>query len=425
LEQVRIKSAVLKGSVRIPGSKSLSHRAVICAGLSQGVSRIGNISFSEDIAVTINAMESLGVKVKRGTKSLEIKGPDKLEPINNPIDCGESASTLRFMIPIAAVTGKPVTFTGRRELVNRPLEPYYKIFDEKHIAYKNRMGRLPLTVEGRLTPGEYRVRGDVSSQFISGLMFALPLLDGDSKIVMTTELESRPYVDLTVDMLKRFSVHVDNFGYREFMIKGNQKYEATDCSIEGDFSQAAFWLAAGTLGADIECVGMNMESLQGDKVIMEIIRKMGGGVTASGDAIKAIPSQTNGIVFDASDYPDLVPVVAVLGALSEGTTEIVNAGRLRLKECDRLKAMCSELKKIGADIEEKETGLMIRGKKILEGGITQSWGDHRIAMALAVASVRCREALVIRDASCVKKSYPDFWSHFKMLGGVVDERNLG
>jgi 3-phosphoshikimate 1-carboxyvinyltransferase len=209
------------------------------------------------------------------------------------------------------------------------------------------------------------------------------------------------------------------------MIKGNQKYEAVDYSIEGDFSQAAFWLAAGTLGADIGCEGMNMESLQGDKVIMEIIRKMGGDVTASGDVIKAMPSETKGIVFDASDYPDLVPVVAVLGALSEGTTEIVNAGRLRLKECDRLKAMCTELKKIGADIEEKETGLIIQGKEILEGGTTQSWGDHRIAMALAVASVRCREALVIQDASCVKKSYPDFWKHFKVLGGVLDERNLG
>jgi len=301
----------------------------------------------------------------------------------------------------------------------------YKIFDEKHIAYKNRMGRLPLTIEGKLMPGEYKIRGDVSSQFISGLMFALPLLNGDSRIVLTTELESRPYVDLTVDMLKRFSVHVDNFDYREFMIKGNQKYEAADYSIEGDFSQAAFWLAAGTLGADIGCEGMNMETLQGDKVIMEIITRMEGAVTASGDVIKAIPSKTKGIVFDASDYPDLVPVVAVLGALSEGTTKIVNAGRLRIKECDRLKAVCSELKKIGADIEENETGLRIRGKEILEGGITQSWGDHRIAMALAVASVRCREELVIQDASCVKKSYPDFWNHFKMLGGVLDERKLG
>ncbi|HEY5575751.1 MAG TPA: 3-phosphoshikimate 1-carboxyvinyltransferase, partial [Clostridiaceae bacterium] len=257
------------------------------------------------------------------------------------------------------------------------------------------------------------------------LLFALPLLYGDSKIIMASELESKAYVDLTVDMLKRFSVNVDNLDYKEFRIKGNQKYKAVDCSVEGDFSQAAFWLVAGTLGADVECLGLNLSSLQGDKAILDIIEQMGGRIEVREDSVRAMPSKTKGIIFDASECPDLVPVVTVLASLSEGTTVIVNAARLRIKECDRLKAVCTELNKIGADIEESEDGLIIRGRERLKGGTTQSWGDHRIAMSLAIASIKCSEPLVIEDSSTVRKSYPEFWSHFKMLGGILDERNMG
>jgi len=425
LDKVTIRPSKLKGSVRVPSSKSISHRAVICAGLSQGTSTIGNINFSQDIDATIGAMKSLGVQAEKGARSLVIRGAGKPEVLEEDIDCFESGSTLRFLIPVAALTGKKVVFSGRGELVNRPLGPYYSIFDEKGVKYSTEGGRLPLTVEGRLTPGEFRIRGDVSSQFISGLLFALPLLDGDSKILITSELESKGYVDLTVDMLKRFSVDVENLGYREFRIKGNQLYKAVDCSVEGDFSQAAFWLVAGTLGADIECLGLNLASLQGDKAILEIIQRMGGRIELGADSARAVPSKTRGITLDASECPDLVPVVTVLAALSEGTTEIVNASRLRIKECDRLKAICTELNRIGADIEEQEDGLVIRGKSSLKGGTAHSWGDHRIAMALAVASTRCSEPVVIEDSSSVRKSYPEFWNHFRMLGGMLDERNMG
>lgn len=425
MDKVTIRPSKLKGSVRVPSSKSISHRAVICAGLSQGTSRIRNINFSQDIDATIGAMKSLGVQAEKGDLSLVIRGAGKPEVLEENIDCFESGSTLRFLIPVAALTGKKVVFSGRGELVNRPLGPYYSIFDEKGVKYSTEGGRLPLTVEGRLTPGEYRIRGDVSSQFISGLLFALPLLDGDSKIIITSELESKGYVDLTVDMLKRFSVDVDNLGYREFRIKGNQIYKAVDCSVEGDFSQAAFWLVAGTLGADIECLGLNLASLQGDKAILEIIQSMGGRIELGADSAKAVPSKTRGIILDASECPDLVPVVTVLAALSEGTTEIVNASRLRIKECDRLKAICTELNRIGADIEEKDDGLVIRGKSRLMGGTAHSWGDHRIAMSLAVASTRCSEPVVIEGSSSVRKSYPEFWNHFRMLGGMLDERNMG
>ena len=425
MDKVTITASKLRGSVRIPSSKSVSHRAVICAGLSQGVSNIGNINFSQDIDATIGAMKSFGVQAEKGNLSLKISGAGNLDVADENIDCFESGSTLRFLIPIAALTGRKVVFSGRGELVNRPLGPYYEIFDEKHVKYETKDGRLPLTVEGKLTPGDYRIRGDVSSQFISGLLFSLPLLDGDSKIIITSELESKAYVDLTVDMLKRFSVSVDNLAYREYLIKGNQSYKAVDCSVEGDFSQAAFWLVAGTLGADVECQGLDLASLQGDKAILDIIRQMGGRIEVKGDSVRALPAKTRGITFDASECPDLVPAVTVLAALSEGTTEIVNAARLRIKECDRLKAICTELNKIGADIEEKEDGLIIRGRERLAGGVTRSWGDHRIAMALAAASIRCSGPLVIEDSASVRKSYPEFWNHFKMLGGILDERNMG
>ena len=425
MKYIVLNPSKLKGNVKVPSSKSIGHRAVICAGLSDGISNIDNINYSQDIDATIGAMKNFGVNIVKDNKSLKIRGVKQLDVKVSGIDCSESGSTLRFLIPIVAITGKKAVFDGQGELVERPLGPYYKIFDEQRIKYKNSNGKLPLTIEGKLKPGEYKIKGNVSSQFISGLLFALPLLDGDSKITVTSELESKPYVDLTVDMLKDFSVNVDNKNYKEFIIKGNQNFKAKDCSIEGDFSQAAFWLAADLLGSEVECGGLNIKSLQGDKAILDIIKRMGGEVLIEGNKVRVLPAKTKGIVFDALECPDLVPVVAVLGALSEGTTEIIKAERLRIKECDRLRAMCSELNKIGADIEEKADGLTIRGKQSLKGGSVYSWGDHRIAMAMAVASVKCTEPVIIKDALCVRKSYPDFWKHFKMLGGKLDEWSVG
>lgn len=427
MKYVMINPSKLEGEIMIPSSKSVCHRAVICAGLSEGVSNIHNVAFSQDVEATCGAISSLGVDIAldRRASKIKVKGTGNLKPKNTNIDCSESGSTLRFLIPIAATTGEEVTFDGIGRLVERPLEDYYRIFDEQEIHYKNIDGKLPLTIDGKLKAGLYRIKGNVSSQFISGLLFALPLLDGDSKIIVTTELESKPYVDLTIDALKKLSVHIENHNYKEFIIKGNQKYRAVDHNVEGDFSQAAFWLVAGTLGANVVCDGMNMNSLQGDKVILDIIKSMGGNVSVEGGKAKALPCKTKGTIIDASQCPDLVPVITVLAALSEGTTEIKNASRLRFKESDRLSAITCELNKIGADIQEKEDGLIIRGKDSLKGGTVNSWSDHRIAMSLAVASLKCKEPIIIKDALCVRKSYPGFWKHFRKLGGNMDEWSLG
>ncbi|MEA4847901.1 MAG: 3-phosphoshikimate 1-carboxyvinyltransferase [Clostridiaceae bacterium] len=425
MTEVIIYPGSLEGEVLIPASKSISQRAVICAGLSEGISTINNIGTSEDIETICEAMKSLGVTIERSGSSLKIEGNTALALENQLIDCHESGSVLRFLIPIAALTGKSVVFSGKGRLIERPLTPYFDIFDKQGIKYEASGGKLPLHINGRLSPGEFMLKGNISSQFISGLMFALPLMESDSQITVTTELESKPYVDLTMKVLEDFSIDIDNHGYRDFHIKGKQKYRARDYNIEGDFSQAAFWLAAGALGSRVRCKGLDMDSLQGDKQVVEIIRSMGGRITAENDSVTALPAGTKGMLIDVSQCPDLVPIIAVLGALSEGRTEIVKAKRLRLKESDRLKAISSELGKLGAFIEEGQEGLVIYGRKSLKGGRVDSWNDHRIAMALAIAATRCKEPVIIDGASSVKKSYPDFWGHYKALGGNINERDMG
>lgn len=423
---VRIFPGKLRGSIKVLPSKSISHRALICAGLSNGVSNIKNIIFSQDIKATCNAMECFGAQMKIKDDSIAVEGSHGINIINSNIDSYESGSTLRFLIPMAAASGEKVTFSGRGKLIERPLEPYYEIFREKNIKYENDNGKLPLTLKGSLSPGEFMLKGNISSQFITGLLFALPLLHGDSSITVTTELESKPYIDLTLMVLKKFGIDIqhDDF-YRKFYIKGNQVYEPSDYEVEGDFSQAAFWLTAGALGSDVECCGLNLNSLQGDKRILETIKDMRGKLSVDGDKIKACSRGTEGIAFDGSECPDLVPIVAVLAALSKGTTHIVNAGRLRIKESDRLTAITTGLNKIGADVEEREDGLIIRGKDMLYGGEADSFNDHRIAMALAIASTRCINPVTIKDSGCIKKSYPDFWDHFRKLGGRIDEWSMG
>ncbi len=431
MKYVKINPSNLNGEIIIPPSKSISHRAIIAASLSNGESNIDNIIFSDDINATIEAMKSFGAIIKKSknlneyeTSSLNIKGTHNIKLLSDKIDCRESGSTLRFLVPFAGLINNKVTFTGRGKLISRPLDVYYKLFDKQNIKYENNEGKLPLSVNGRLSPGIFEVKGNISSQFITGLLFTLPLLDGQSKIVVTTNLESKGYVDLTLDILKKFSINVENNEYKEFIINGNQSYKQMDYRIEGDFSQAAFWIVAGILGSKITCNGLDLNSNQCDKAILDIIDKMGANLTLNNESVMASESTIKGITIDVSQCPDLVPILAVLGALSKGTTKIINASRLRIKESDRLKAIASELNKLGADVEELEDGLVINGKSELRGGIVDSWNDHRIAMALAIASIKCKESVTITNSEAVKKSYPGFWDDFKMLGGIINERDI-
>ena len=426
MKSVTLTPSELRGSITVPPSKSLSHRAVICAALAEGISVIHNIGASEDIEVTIDAMRSLGAEIRRDGTTLTIDGSKTMrrsEPLT--IDCGESGSTLRFLMPLVLHCAAEVTFIGRGRLPMRPLNTFYTIFDRCGVSYSCTEGLLPITVGTGDISGVNEIEGNISSQFVSGLLFSLPLFPYKSEIRINTPLESRGYVDMTIDVMRQFGVEVENNNYHTFKIKGGQRYTPQDYTVEGDFSQAAFFLAAGALGSFVVCKGLNPSSIQGDKQIIDVIKRMGGGIVIENDGIAAVPSKLHGTKIDAAQIPDLVPIMTVLGALAEGETVISNASRLRIKESDRLSAITEQLNALGATVLEKNDGLIIEGINALNGGTTSSCNDHRIAMSIAIASSRCSEEVVVNDSECVKKSYPHFWQDFESLGGHVDEWNMG
>ena len=424
----------LSGEVKIPPSKSMAHRAVICAALGNGVSKVTNIDYSDDIIATIEAMSALGAKITKKEEFLEvygIKSPENIEAnelkSERIIDCNESGSTLRFLVPIAALFDGVNRFVGRGNLGKRPLDTFYNIFDEQGIKYSYKEGILDLQTEGKLKAGEFKVKGNISSQFITGLLFTLPLVDGDSKIVITTELESKGYIDLTLSAMRDFGIEIINNNYEEFIIKGNQTYNSRDYRVEGDYSQSAFFFCADAISNDVILNDLKLDSLQGDKEVIDILKRMGVKIANKNNGlIGTVEGRLKATVVDGSQCPDIIPVVSLAAALSEGTTEVINAGRLRIKECDRLAAVTSELNKLGARITEKEDGLIIEGVKEFKGGV-EVWShkDHRIAMTLAIASTICKEPIILKDYECVSKSYPQFWEDFKNLGGVFDEWNVG
>ena len=430
MADLKIYPSELKGEVKIPPSKSMAHRAIICAALSDGLCIIENIDYSDDIIATIDAMNSLGAKIVKHKDYIEVigaYGSDEKAKEARVIDCNESGSTLRFLVPISLLFKGSSNFIGRGNLGKRPLTTYYNIFERQGIEYYYEEDNLNLVINGELKAGTFEVEGNVSSQFITGLLFTLPLLKEDSKIIITTEMESKGYIDLTLKAMSDFGVKIINNNYREFIIKGNQKYNVRNYRVEGDYSQAAFFLCADSLGNDVLCKDLDLNSLQGDKEVIDILERMNVVFNTNNIGVKGIANgELTSTVIDGSQCPDIIPVLTAVASLTNGTTEIINAGRLRIKECDRLAAVTSELNKLGAKIIEKEDGLVITGVEKLQGGV-EVWShkDHRIAMTLAIASTRCEKPIVINDYECVAKSYPNFFEDFKALGGNIHEWNVG
>ncbi|MDE6281896.1 MAG: 3-phosphoshikimate 1-carboxyvinyltransferase, partial [Oscillospiraceae bacterium] len=316
--------------------------------------------------------------------------------------CGERGSTLRFLIPIALAVRGGGIFSGRGRLMERPQKPYFDLFDQKGIYHELKDGVL--TVTGMLTPGEYRLPGDVSSQFVTGLLYALPLRDGDSEIILTSLLESRGYVDMTLDVLERFGITIEA-RENSFLIPGRQRYQPCPFTVEADWSQAGFWFAAKALGNPVEINGLDFDTVQGDRVIATHAREL---------------SQPGDVDIDVSGCPDLVPPLAAMAALRPGITRLTNAARLRIKESDRLTAVTQVLNTLGADVAEGPDSLTIRGKDTLTGGVTvDGFNDHRIAMMAAIAATRCEKPVTVLGAECVAKSYPDFWEEYERLGGKL------
>lgn len=411
---IEIIPTTLTGDVKIVSSKSLSHRYVLAAALAHGTSVIDNVLESDDLVATKNALTGLGAKI---TGNLITGGP--VRKVNEEIDCYESGSTIRFLVPVAMLQDEVITFTGKNQLPFRTLEMYENIFKDDYVFNHPKDRWLPLSVSGPILGGKYHLRGDVSSQFITGLLYALPLAINDSEIILTSHLESVGYVDLTLDVLKAFGIKIiqTKSGYK---IPGNQTYKPGNYSVEGDFSGAAFFVAAGLLGGPIHLKNLNHNSLQGDKEIIDIALKMGGDITKTSDGYLVKPSNLKGIRVDVGQIPDLGPILMVLGALSEGTMIIENAGRLRIKESDRLDAMVSNLRKLGAQIKVDGDTVEITGAPNLLGGAeVSSFKDHRIAMSMAIASIKCHKPIILDDETVVSKSYPNFFESFKALGGKV------
>lgn len=425
---IKILPSKLSGSVQIPSSKSGGHRDIICAALAKGESIVENISMSKDIEATIRFLQALNVKiVHAGSKvsdrtALKITGSGHLKLINDCIDCGESGSTLRFLIPLITLLDSKAVLTGQGKLVSRPLQTYYDIFDKQNIQYSTTNGNLPLAIKGNLRPGIFKLPGNISSQFVSGLLFTLPLLDGDSVIELTSPLESSSYVNMTLASLAKYGIKIISENHERYLIKGKQEYQANNNFVEGDWSQAAFWMVGGILGQKLTCHGLDVNSLQGDKIIYQLVQKMGANVMQQQNSILSANSSTHGIVIDAADCPDIVPILTVLASISSGTTKIINAGRLRIKECDRLAAITSELNKMGANIIEQQEGLIINGcpQGLLGGCDVSAWNDHRIAMSLAIAAQCCQAPIVLHGAGSVSKSYPNFWQDYCSLGGRIE-----
>ncbi|MEI8199893.1 MAG: 3-phosphoshikimate 1-carboxyvinyltransferase [Eubacteriales bacterium] len=419
MQSILVNPGNLEGLVRVPLSKSLLHRALICASLAGDLSLadLGGESLSDDIFATKGCVHSVIAARLDQQHGITLSG-------NDPVffDCRESGSTLRFLVPLVAALGIPARIVGSGRLPLRPLGEYTGIFDGKGVRMEfpgpDRI--LPLKVTGQLNPGIFKVPGNISSQYISGLLMALPLLAGDSEIELTTPLESEPYVEMTRDVMRAFGVEADKLP-RGYHISGGQAYKRTEpYHAEPDFSQAAFWLVAEYLGHKVTVTDLPLHSSQGDREILTLLEKL-----------KKAASTYAAVEIDVSQFPDLVPILAVAAAATGCVTKITNAGRLRLKECDRLKATCDMMTGLGAEIAQTRDGLVISGRSFFPGiplfkaCEVDSFHDHRMVMAAAIAATRADGPVSISDYRAVDKSYPDFFRNFRMAGGLAHELDVG
>lgn len=420
--KIEINPTKLSGLVQAPPSKSMAHRAMIAAALANGTSRIENIAFSDDMIATIGAVEHLGAKVIKGEDFVEITGNAGVFPVNNfTVDCIESGSTLRFLIPIASLSKAKVEFTGKGRLMYRPQDVYAKIFTTNNLYFNQTNEKI--TIEGSLKPDIYEIDGSISSQFITGLLFTLPLLNGNSQIKITEPFESRSYVDLTIEIMALFGVNITWLDANTLNIAGNQTFKSMNYRVEGDCSQAAFWAVLGAVQGNIAISDINPQTKQGDRAVFEVLKRAGADIFAVADKLYFKKSKLKGVEIDLADCPDLGPILMVLGLFCEGETTLINAGRLRVKESDRIAAMESEIKKIGGNIKVIDEVIYVNSGAKLHDADLISHNDHRIAMAMTIAGVLANIKLTIDEAEAINKSYPNFYQVVNTLGGSAKEVN--
>ena len=408
-------SGALRGTVAIPASKSQAHRLLICAALGAHPVTLRCDGLSRDIEATVACLRGLGAEIAVADNVLRVT-PIAKTAAASTLRCGESGSTLRFLLPVAAALGADAAFEMEGRLPQRPLAP----LDEQLTAHGAKLSREGdiLRCCGQLRAGEYPLPGNISSQYISGLLFALPLLEGDSVLHVTGKVESAAYIAMTEDALRLSGITFYKEG-QTYRIPGAQRYcLPRQLQVEGDWSNAAFFLCAGAFSPEgVTVTGLNLSSSQGDRAVVDILRRFGAEVTESADSVTVKGGTLHGITVDATPIPDLIPVLSVVAAAAEGESRITGAARLRLKESDRLQTTAQLLTALGGEVTELPDGLVIRGTAQLRGGSADACNDHRIAMSAAVAACICRGSVTVEGAECVAKSYPRFWEDYSKLKG--------
>lgn len=413
--------SVLGGKIKAISSKSDAHRSLICASLCDKTTTINCNVMSKDIAATINCLKSMGTDISVSKDIITVTP----KPFNKKadIDCGESGSTLRFLIPLVSALGMDATITGHGRLPQRPISPLKEEMEKKGITFHTD-NRYPLHLTGQLQSGEYEIAGNISSQFITGLLLALPILSGDSVIKIIPPFESKSYVDITISVLRKFGIKIEE-KENLYIIKGNQEFiSPEEITVDGDWSNASFFLCAGAISEKgVTVTELDINSPQGDRKILDVLSSMGADIEIKGNEIAVKKNKLNAITVDASDIPDLVPIISVVATACGGETRIINAGRLRIKESDRIKSVVDMLNSVGADVKETNDGMVINCKKELLGGVVNGYNDHRIVMSASILSTLCQGKVRITDSNAVEKSYPDFFVDFNKMGGNADVIN--
>lgn len=410
---IKIIPSSLSGEINIPPSKSAAHRALICAALSEGVSRVEPYCTSKDIKATAACLRALGMKIEEDEKGYTVgKGEIKL---GGTLNFNESGSTARFLLPVAAALGADITAVGQGRLPERPMKVLTDLLRRHGVEVSS--DNLPITLKGKMTAGEFSLPGNISSQYISGLMLAAPLLDGDTEIIPTTGLESVGYIDMTVEAMKGQGVEVKETE-RGWKISSDDSYKPRDIKIEGDWSQVAFFMSAAAIGGDIKVHGLSFASRQGDMAALDVFAAFGANISIEEDVLHIRKGDLRGIEVNAADIPDMVPAIAATAAFARGKTVIHSAERLRIKESDRIKTTLAALTALGIKTEERPDGMIIYGGKP-KGGFIDGANDHRIVMAFSVAAAFAEGESVISGAEAINKSYPEFFEDFKKLGGKI------
>lgn len=417
-------SAALAGTMAAPASKSEAHRRLICAGLTQGETTLAGFMSSADTEATIRCLKALGADFSLAGDCLTVHGGAARVEKFPLMDCGESGSTLRFFVPIALSLTGGATFRMHGQLGKRPMEVYRDLFVPRGVTWRMGIGAdgaAELSVHGRMEPGDYVLPGNVSSQFVSGLLFALPLLQGDSTLTVLPPVESVGYIRMTLEALSKSGIQVEETGAYSWKIPGRQAYKAQGGRLQGDYSQAAVMLCAGALGHPVAVTGLAPTTTQGDRVVLRHLEALGAHVQETDGCIRVTADALHGCVLDMHNCPDIAPVLALVCQFAQGESRLTGCGRLRMKECDRLKATVDMLSQLGGCIRQEGDDMVITGVEHLPGGVTvDAWNDHRMVMLAALAATRCQRPVTVAGVEALNKSWPDFLQVYQALGGMVE-----